>query len=610
MICNDGGCFVLYSNLKNAIKDVAGAVLYCIKLSCKASAFYTIVRIITRFFISFSAIFLTFLTSKTISALTMGVAKEQLKSDVIFLFALILFVNIAQRVLNELDRYCTHLQNMMLSHYMNMYIMEKMANIDIECYDSPAFYDTMEAVKRDNYVITTVLWNVFDAISSMVAFCGIFVVVSSYKIWFALVIFLAIIPSAVINQRYTKFIYNWDLKNIKEQRSMGYIQSIVSSRNHAMEIRLYDIGDYLIKKYSNAWKVFLHKKRNILKEKTRFIVVLVMLPEICMVGIMLYLAFGILEGRNTIGDYTLYSGLLGQLLMNVITLVNAFNNIYEDRLRINNIRSFEKIKSVIQDTGKRSVEGDVSIEFRNVSFKYPGTEKMILDNVSFRIGKREKACIVGINGAGKSTIMKLVLRFYDATEGEILINDVNIKEYEISSLRKCFNAFFQDVSNYSFTVRENISISDYSNREKNDEDIYECLGNSEALEMVRGFPKGLGQYVTKSFDEDGVELSGGQYQKLALARMFYRDSKVVLLDEPSASLDPEAEYKLFDFLTNYCENKTAIFTSHRLSNIHLAEYIILLEEGKVVEKGSHEELMKNDSRYAQLYHYQADKYMK
>ena len=128
--------------------------------------------------------------------------------------------------------------------------------------------------------------------------------------------------------------------------------------------------------------------------------------------------------------------------------------------------------------------------------------------------------------------------------------------------------------------------------------------------MVRGFPKGLGQYVTKSFDEDGVELSGGQYQKLALARMFYRDSKVVLLDEPSASLDPEAEYKLFDFLTNYCENKTAIFTSHRLSNIHLAEYIILLEEGKVVEKGSHEELMKNDSRYAQLYHYQADKYMK
>ena len=199
-----------------------------------------------------------------------------------------------------------------------------------------------------------------------------------------------------------------------------------------------------------------------------------------MVGIMLYLAFGILEGRNTIGDYTLYSGLLGQLLMNVITLVNAFNNIYEDRLRINNIRSFEKIKSVIQDTGKRSVEGDVSIEFRNVSFKYPGTEKMILDNVSFRIGKRGKACIVGINGAGKSTIMKLVLRFYDATEGEILINDVNIKEYEISSLRKCFNAFFQDVSNYSFTVRENISISDYSNREKNDEDIYECLGNSEA----------------------------------------------------------------------------------------------------------------------------------
>lgn len=289
-------------------------------------------------------------------------------------------------------------------------------------------------------------------------------------------------------------------------------------------------------------------------------------------------------------------------------MINICINIYGDKLRINNIRNFDKFKEELKSTKNLTLRGDVSVEFKNVSFSYPNTEQLILDNINFKISKREKVCIVGINGAGKTTIMKLMLRFYDVSSGEILINDINIKEYDIKELRRAFNVYFQDLSNYSFTLKENIIISDVNNSQKGDKDIYEALEHSHAIEMVKFFPKKLEQYITKSFDENGIELSGGQYQKIALARMFYRDSNIVLLDEPSASLDPEAEYELFLYLEQYCKGKTTIFTSHRLSNIHLADKIILIENGKVIEYGTHEELIDQNNRYAQLYRYQAERF--
>lgn len=167
---------------------------------------------------------------------------------------------------------------------------------------------------------------------------------------------------------------------------------------------------------------------------------------------------------------------------------------------------------------------------------------------------------------------------------------------------------FQSITNYSFTLKDNVMLSDIESATKGEEEVYKALKRSDAWEFVQKFPEGLEQYVTKNFDEDGIELSGGQYQKLALARMYYRDSQVVLLDEPSAALDPEAEFKLFRYLEEYCEDRTTIFTSHRLSNIHLANHILLMEEGRLIEEGRHTELMERNGRYAQLYNYQAQKF--
>lgn len=598
------------NKIKNAVTDFWGTVIYCFKLSYKASAFYTVFRMVARIFFAIITIVSTYIMSRLMEVLAGASGGKESGSVIVGLFIFILITGVAIKVVNEINQYCTGMHNIILSNYLNIYTMEKSVTADVEYFDSPVFYDAIESVRRDNYAIVNIMWNVIDGSSSIITFLSTFIIISRKNFWFAFLVILTIIPSAIVNKKYTKYIYNWELEHIKEQRRMGYLQHVASSREHVMDVRLFDIGDYLIQKYKTIWKVFYDMRKVIVKKRTFLVLVTSLMPESCLTGIMLIMALGILAGKDTIGDYTLYTGLLSQLSASVLMMVDVCMNIYEDRLRINNVKNFERFLVKVPDEGKRTISNseEISIEFRNVSFSYPETKQVALDNVSFKVNSREKVCIVGLNGAGKSTIMKLILRFYDVSCGKILINDFDIKEYDIKELRKCFNIFFQNVTNYSFTLRENITISDIWNQDRGDDDIYDALRHSDAFEMAKKFPGGLGQYITKSFDEDGVELSGGQYQKIALARMFYRKSKVVLLDEPSATLDPEAEHRLFRYLEEYCEGKTTIFTSHRLSNVHLADYIILIEAGKLLEYGTHEELISRNKRYAQLYRYQAEKF--
>jgi len=575
------------------------------KLSYRASAFYTIFRLFARFASTALTIGMTWFTGRMADALT-GAAEGGMRT-VLWLFGGILAVKLGTKVFSDMNQYCMSMHNEILQNYLNQYTMGEAVKADMEYYDSPAFYNTIESVRRDSYAVTGIVWKMIDGAGALMTFVTAFAMISRKYFLFALLMTFTAIPSAIVSRKYTKSVYSWDLQHIDEQRRMGYLQTVASGREYAPEIRLYGIGDYLIQKYTAIWKRFFTTRKRLIKRRTVFTVFMNILPELCLVGMMLYMAMNVLDGGDTIGGYTLYTGLLAQLSSGILLLNHSLASIYEDRLRIENVKRMERLEIKVKNTGKRKLRGPVSIEFRDVSFSYPGTEKKALDHVSFRAEKNAKVCIVGVNGAGKSTIMKLLLRFYDVTSGNILLNDIDIREYELGILRRHFNMFFQHVNQYSFTLRENISLSD-RDKEPEDAAVYEALRLCDGTGLVECLPGGLDQYITKSFEPDGAELSGGQYQKIALARMFYRDSSVVLLDEPSASLDPEAEHRLFCCLEEYCRDKTAIFTSHRLSNIHLADYIVLIENGTVIEKGTHENLMERQGRYAQLYEYQAEKY--
>lgn len=326
------------------------------------------------------------------------------------------------------------------------------------------------------------------------------------------------------------------------------------------------------------------------------------LPELVIAYVMFDISVKILNGNATIGDYSLYTGLIGQLWGAIQILTVTLIQIYENKLKINNVESFDDIPKRIMDNGKQVLKKVCQIKFRKVSFCYPGTNKKVLDNIDFCINDEERVAFVGANGSGKSTIIKLLLRFYNVSNGEILINNIDVHNYTLKSLHENFSCYFQNSLNYGFTINENIALSDFGFA------LDVAVKYSGVNTFMWKCSNGTSSYLTRAFDESGVELSGGEHQKIALARTFYRKNCAIILDEPSSNLDPESENNVFQALDKFCAKKTVIFTSHRLSNIVLADRIIVLEGGCIIEEGTKEALLKNPGRFSELYKYQSDKF--
>jgi ABC-type multidrug transport system fused ATPase/permease subunit len=284
--------------------------------------------------------------------------------------------------------------------------------------------------------------------------------------------------------------------------------------------------------------------------------------------------------------------------------------IFDNRMQLDNFKSIGDYTNRVFDIGVDELTGVESIEFRNVTFSYPGTDKKAINDLSLSLHKDKKTALVGINGSGKSTFIKLLLRLYDPDDGVILINGVDIKGYTLASLRANFSVYFQDMRNFSFTLRENFSYTDDGCADSQPEQaMHLALSASSSLDIFDKCDKGFDTNITRFFSDDGIELSGGQHQKLALARALFRRHTALILDEPSSNLDPKAEHEVFEALRELTDNKMTIFTSHRLSNTFLADRIVVLEDGSVVEDGTKDELLLNKQRFAELYKYQSDKFV-
>ncbi len=280
----------------------------------------------------------------------------------------------------------------------------------------------------------------------------------------------------------------------------------------------------------------------------------------------------------------------------------------DGKMRIQNYKKFLGFVSNVRTDGTLELTKPFfKVEFRNVSFRYSENLPFVLKDVNFSFDSRQKIALVGANGSGKTTIIKLLLRFYDPAEGQILLDGIDIREYKPDSVRRRFSTVFQDYSNYAFTVRESVSLSDVS--QANDQErIMDSLKQSGADSFTARFPMGLDTYLTRRYDDSGQELSGGQWQKMAIARAFFRKADIYILDEPSASLDAQSEDEVFRMFQAMYAGKGAVLISHRLSNIHLSDLILVLDNGSLAEIGSHGELMAANGTYAHMYRLQADKY--
>lgn len=348
----------------------------------------------------------------------------------------------------------------------------------------------------------------------------------------------------------------------------------------------------------------------IFKKGNRLLLLSTFISSAGKIFLIAYSVYEVAVGNYTIGTLSMLLALSGKVGGKFQTLVKAVPDHYQITLpRIHSFLCFMNHENKIKATGSLKIDEVPEIEFRDVCFRYPECEHNAIDHLNLKIPANKKIALVGLNGAGKTTIVKLLLRFYEPQSGHILIDGKDISEYSAKELYGLFGVCFQSVNKYAMTLRENIAISDIG-RMNDQADIKNAAAAAGADRIWEELPGGLDADLTRRFKENGTELSGGQWQKIALARTFFRNSRFIILDEPSSALDPVAEDHIFSSFKKICADKGGILISHRLSSIMMVDEVVLLKEGSVAESGTHDELMELNGEYAALYRMQAEKYVK
>lgn len=580
-------------------------IIFCLSLAWKTSKGFTVLRIITRLSVPLIAIIISFLSKSIIDIMTKDNKEINAASSIIYLVVFIVILNLVNIISNKISEYATTMQNDKIKKYIDLDMIKISSEADLELFDDDDYYDKFAIVQRDSQAISTILWSTLNMISNILAAIGVFIVLSNSSIIYALALGICIIPSVIANRWFTKAIYGLDISQIKGQRKESYLLHLATERKYSQEVRVYNMGELLKKKYEYVWCSLYFTKKKLIKSRSLIVGVFQLLPEIAIGVITIDIAMGVISGSGTIGEYTLYTGLLAQLWSGMLQAVTSAMEVYDNKMKMDSIHLLKSIPKKIKNTTDNVIEEIETIQFVNVDFIYPGTNKYVLKNINIKIEKQDRIAIVGVNGSGKSTLIKLLLRFYDPSAGEILVNGTNVKDYNLDSLRSCFNVYFQGSSNFGFSIKENIVLNDILE----DKLIYEALESVEANNILSKASSGLDTYLTRMFDDKGIELSGGEQQKIALARALVRDKPIIVLDEPSSALDPEAESKIFQHLQDLSQNKTTIFTSHRLSNVFMADRIIVLEAGCIIEEGSKEELLANEQRFSELFKLQMSKFI-
>ena len=493
---------------------------------------------------------------------------------------------------------------------LNNKIFNKAITLDVECYENPEFYDKYQRA-------TNVLaWSYFDFVCSSVA--GILSCIVSLALVIAtvtainpmyLIFLLPVVLVFIIETSKSKLVYKRDIEMTTNNRIKAYIQRTVFLKDFSKDMRTSNIFAVLMNRFKAAidsnvgilrkygWKLFIYSTVSSLFSEF-----------IPIIGTYAYAAYQfVFTNALTVSGFSVVLSSINAVREATMNIARNFDGLVSMALYFQNLREFFEYEPKISSGDKIPGEFE-SLEFKNVSFRYPSAEKYSLQDVSFRIDKAETLALVGVNGAGKSTLVKLLLRFYDVTEGEILYNGINIKEYDLNQYRNIFGAVFQDYRNFAISVYENVICHECSDEEKAKAES--ALRRSGIWEKISTLPDGGETVLTKEFDKNGAGLSGGENQKVSAARLFAKDFQFAVLDEPSSALDPIAEYKMYENLIQVTENKTVLYISHRLSSAVLSDRIIVIGGGRVLEQGSHDELMVLGGKYSEMFTLQASSYNK
>ncbi len=542
-------------------------------------------------------------------------ASDFWKSPVFYLLVFLFVYRIILQIVNNFSNALNRIAGEKVVKQVKLQMMEKSKNLDVASFDDPVFYEKMENANREagNRPLN-ILSTSFGMVSTLIEFVSYLTILfmAPGLSWATIVIIIVSIPSAIINFIYRKKNFQYMRNRSKERRQMNYFSGLLVDKDMVKEVRMYDLGDTFIARFLSAFEQYYKGLSRLIFSENIWHVVIGIISAVTNLVFYILIAMRVFTGEIMLGDYTLYTGAIASVAACITSLITSSGTIYEGTLFIDNLIAFmneeqrvvpsvEKPREVEQNTGH-------TIEFVGVSFSYPGTTRKVIDNVNLTIKPGETLALIGLNGAGKTTLVKLLMRLYDPTEGKILLDGVDIKEYDLKSLYSAFGIVFQDFGKYAVSVEENIRFGEI-HKVADIEEVKDAAKQSAASDYIEKLPEQYNTPLMRIFEANGIELSIGQWQKLAVARAFYSESEILILDEPTASLDALAEQEIFNQFDKLRREKTTIFVSHRLSSATTADQIVVLENGRIIENGTHKELMEQGGEYYKLFSTQAKKYV-
>ncbi len=531
---------------------------------------------------------------------------------IFFVVGLLALLSFACHLVNILLKNCFFPRSdLKIQSYFMKLAFNKAREVDLECYENAEYFErhirALNALKSRPRMVLDSIELLFGALFGFLALSGLALSLDGSMILF---IGLQIIANFVFarKENYERRVYEVELA--ESNRQADYIRRVHYMPEYAKELRTTNISDVLFRRFITATQNGI---KVIEKHGFKCAIYRLFVDAVCTrMGyylVILFATFRILVLKNMmIGDGLMVVMAMFSVTEALLDQENSFFQLHEHAMYIGDLKDFLDYKPKIQedDTGADVAVPVEELRIQNLSFSYFGSDQKVLDDISFTIKGGQTVAIVGHNGAGKSTLVKLLMRLYEPTSGKIYLNDREIGEYKLSAYRDSFSTVFQDFKVFSLTVGENILMR--RTAEGDVELLTASLRESGMIDIVSSFKYGPDTMMTREFDDQGVSLSGGQTQKIALSRLYAKGAPIAILDEPSSALDPIAEYELFENMKRICEGRTVIFISHRLSSAISADVILMMEHGRIIERGNHESLMQQNGKYAEMFRKQAEKY--